>query len=53
MYDWIIGADIYRLNKAARDASSPHERRQIEKLVEVKTAFLAAGDRQTSRRSAS
>ena len=30
MYDWILEADIYRLDKAARDAAGVQERRALE-----------------------
>jgi hypothetical protein len=42
MYDWIIEADIYRLNKAARETDSPRERRKLEMQVERKALALAA-----------
>lgn len=41
MYDWIIEADIHRLSKAARDASTSDERRKLEGLVAVKARLLA------------
>jgi hypothetical protein len=40
MFDWIIEADVYRLRKAAREATNPRERREIEALAEQKVAFL-------------
>jgi hypothetical protein len=40
MFDWIIEADVYRLRKAAREATNPRERRAIEVLAEQKLAIL-------------
>ena len=42
MYDWIIEADVYRLTKAASEATDPRERRKIEALAEQKLAALSA-----------
>ena len=41
MYDWIIEADIYRLNKAALEAGSARERRELEMQAERKALVLA------------
>ena len=38
MYDWIIEADIYRLNKAALEAGSARERRELEVRAERKAS---------------
>lgn len=40
MFDWIIEADVYRLRKAAGEATNPRERREIEALAEHKLALL-------------
>ena len=40
MYDWIIEADAYRLRKAAVEATTPRERRELEGLAERKLAVL-------------
>ena len=40
MFDWIIEADVYRLRKGAREATSPRARREIEALAEQKLALL-------------
>ena len=45
MYDWIIEADVYRLNKAAREASTPRERRELESLAERKAQLLTTKQR--------
>ena len=42
MYDWIIEADIYRLRKAAAEATSPHARHEMEALADRKDAALSA-----------
>ena len=41
MYDWIIEADVYRLRKAAGQATSPSERREMDALAERKLAALS------------
>jgi hypothetical protein len=41
MYDWIIEADIYRLNKAALQAASARERRELEMEAGRKALILA------------
>jgi hypothetical protein len=41
MYDWIIEADIHRLNKVARRAGNSHERRALGKLAQMKAQLLA------------
>lgn len=48
MYNWIIEADIHRLNKAARQASTAEERRKLETLAHGKVQILAAKDRERS-----
>ena len=48
MYDWIIEADIYRLNRAAREARTAEERRKLEGLADAKVRILAAKQRGTS-----
>jgi hypothetical protein len=40
VFDWIIEADVYRLRKAAGEASDPRERREIEALAEHKLQVL-------------
>jgi hypothetical protein len=40
MFDWIIEADVYRLRKAAREATSPRERSEMEALAEQKLNLL-------------
>jgi hypothetical protein len=40
VFDWIIEADVYRLRKAAGEATDPRERREIENLAEHKLAVL-------------
>ena len=50
MFDWIIEADVYRLRKAAGDATSPRERRELENLAEHKLAVLR--DRRDGRQDA-
>ena len=47
MYDWIIEADVYRLRKAASQATDAQERREMEILAEQKLTALS------SRRQAS
>jgi len=42
MYDWILEADIYRLDKAARDGAGVQERRALEALAKQKALILAA-----------
>ena len=42
MYDWIIEADVYRLNKAASQAGTAEERRELEALADAKVQVLAA-----------
>ena len=46
MYDWIIEADIYRLNKAAGEASTAEERLELERLADAKSRRLAAKQRE-------
>ena len=41
MFDWVLEADIYRLKKAALEASSGQERRTLEALAEQKQRVLA------------
>jgi len=41
MYDWIIEADVYRLKKAASEATNPRERRELEALAQHKLAALS------------
>ena len=41
MYDWIIEADLYRLKKAASEATNSRERRELEALAEHKLAALS------------
>jgi hypothetical protein len=41
MYDWIIEADLYRLKKAASEATNPRERRELEALAQHKVAALS------------
>ena len=41
MFDWIIEADVYRLTKAAGDATTTRERRELEALAEQKLAALS------------
>ena len=53
MFDWIIEADIYRLNKEALEASSQQERRELEELAELKVQLLAARQRVCSELSGS
>ena len=48
MYDWIIEADIYRLNKAAAQASTAEERRRLETLADANGQALAAKQRERS-----
>ena len=48
MYDWIIEADIYRLNRAASEASTAEERRKLEGLADGKVQVLAAKQRERS-----
>jgi hypothetical protein len=45
MYDWIIEADVYRLRKAASEATNPRERRELEGLAEQKLAALSGHHR--------
>jgi len=40
MFDWIVEADIYRLKKAALEATSPRERRELEAPADRKLALL-------------
>jgi len=47
MYDWIIEADVYRLQKAASEATDSRERRDMEALAEQKLAALSARRRKT------
>ena len=49
MYDWIVEADIYRLNKAASEASSSRERRELEMLAERKKSMLRSTDSEGPR----
>jgi len=42
MYDWILEADIYRLDKAVREAAGIQERRALETLAKQKALILAA-----------
>ena len=48
MYDWIIEADVYRLRKAASEATDSRERRAIEALAAQKLAALSARRRATA-----
>ena len=41
MYAWIIEADVYRLKKAASEATNPRERRELEALAQHKLAALS------------
>ena len=40
VFNLIIEADVYRLRKAASEATSPRERRKIEALAEQKLAVV-------------
>lgn len=42
MYDWIIEADIYRLQKGAEEATDSRLRHELESMAEQKHAALAA-----------
>jgi hypothetical protein len=48
MYDWIIEADIYRLNKAAGQTSRGEEPRNLETFADAKAQVLAAQRREAS-----
>jgi hypothetical protein len=51
MFDWIVEADIYRLKKAASEATNPRERRELEALAQQKLAAVCGGSRKgTARR---
>ena len=41
MFDWIFEADVYRLKKAASDATTVCERRELEALPERKLVILS------------
>jgi hypothetical protein len=41
MFDWIVEADVYRLRKAAAEATNPRERRELEALAQQKLALLS------------
>jgi hypothetical protein len=41
VFDWIIEADVYRLKKAASEATNPRERRELEARAEQKLAALS------------
>ena len=53
MYDWIIEADVYRLKKAASEASNPRERRELEALAQHKLAALSQRHDATAARTSS
>jgi len=40
MFDWIIEADVYRLRKAAGEATNARERRELQALAEHKLSVL-------------
>jgi hypothetical protein len=40
VFNWIIEADVYRLRKAASEATSSRERHELEALAEHKLAVL-------------
>jgi hypothetical protein len=42
MYNWIIEADIYRLRKAAAEATNQRDRRELEILAQHKLETLSA-----------
>ena len=48
MYGWIIEADIYRLDKAASEASTAEERRKLERLADAKMHLFATKRRERS-----
>ena len=52
MRDSMVEADIHRLSKAAAEANSPRERREILALAEQKLAVLTASrlERRTGKR---
>lgn len=48
MYDWIIEADIYRLDRAISEASTAEERRKLQGLADAKVRVLATKRRERS-----
>jgi hypothetical protein len=42
MFDWVLGADIYRLRKAISETSDRHEQRALASLAEQKERVLAS-----------
>ena len=42
MYDWILEADVYRLEKAIFESSKPEERESLQRLLASKRRALEA-----------
>jgi len=40
MFDWIVEADVYRLRKAALEATNRQERRELEALADHELELL-------------